>query len=237
MRKFFSKWVHHWKVLLDDPVYRASCLVAMLFLIGAYVVNDLANAYGDAQTYISVGDIIIDNIPVVDLEIFYTWGMYFLIAAIVFYPLFVVPERAPFTIKTMAVMMYLRSGFILLTNLGPPVGFFYEGAIVGGDVLSDFLFRNDLFFSGHAAYPFLAFWIFRDLKWAGWIFLIGTLLGSVTVLFMHVHYSIDVFAAYFIAYGVYKFSEYVFAPLNLRFKNRLKLYGWDVINRLKEWKQ
>lgn len=237
MKEFFLKWAYHWKVLVDDPVYRASFLAGGILLFGAYIVNDLANAYGDARTYTSVGDIIIDNLPVVNLEFLYTWGMYFLIGLIVFCPLFLKPEMAPFAMKTMAVMMYLRSGFILLTNFGPPVGFFYESAKVGGHVLSDFLFRNDLFFSGHVAYPFLAFLIFREIRWASWIFLLGALVQSVTVLFMHVHYSIDVFAAYFIAYGLYKFSEYVFARLNLRFKNRLKMYGLDVINKFKEWKQ
>lgn len=237
MKGFFLKWAHHCKILFGDSVYCASFVGGAMLLLISNAVNQLATVYNDSWVYISATDILIDSLPVVNMEFLYTWGMYFLTGLIIFCAIFLRLEMAPFTMKTVAVLMFLRSGFILLTNIGPPLGFIYEGAKVGGNVLSDFLFRNDLFFSGHVAYPFLAFWIFRDIKWASWIFLIGTIVQSVTVLFMHVHYSIDVFAAYFVTYGVYKFSEYVFARLNLRFKNRLKMYGLDVINKFKEWKQ
>ena len=54
---------------------------------------------------------------------------------------------------------------------------------------------------------------------------------AATVLFMHVHYSIDVFAAFFIAYGVYAFSDKVFNHLNLRFYKKIKLHGWSAFQK------
>ena len=56
--------------------------------------------------------------------------------------------------------------------------------------------------------------------------LIGSLIMGVTVLLMHVHYSIDVFSAFFISYGVYTFSNMIFNQLNVRFKKILEKYGW-----------
>jgi hypothetical protein len=37
--------------------------------------------------------------------------------------------------------------------------------------------------------------------------LVSSIILAITVLLMHVHYSIDVLSAYFITYGVYKLSE------------------------------
>jgi len=48
---------------------------------------------------------------------------------------------------------------------------------------------------------------------------------------MHVHYSIDVFAAFSIAYGVHAFSDKVFNHLNLRFKKKIRIYGWAAFQK------
>ena len=49
------------------------------------------------------------------------------------------------------------------------------------------------------------------------------------MLLMHVHYSIDVFAAFFIAYGVYAFSDKVFNNLNIRFNRKIRVHGWKAL--------
>ena len=74
-------------------------------------------------------------------------------------------------------------------------------------------FKNALFFSGHTAVPFLGFLLFRKEK-IGIFFLIATIVMALTVLFMHVHYSIDVFAALFITWGSYGIGEWLFRKIN-----------------------
>ncbi|MDA1060694.1 MAG: phosphatase PAP2-related protein [bacterium] len=235
IKEAFCRFWHHWKVLLKDPAYFASLLIGMSLLIAAYIVNFWASTYNDTQIYISVGDLIIDNIPVVNLHFLFTWGMYLLMVGIFAYPILFKPEIAPFCMKTFALLIFLRCGFILLTNIGPPAGFYYDGNYVGGNILSDFLFRNDLFFSGHTAYPFLAFLLFKETKILKWFFLGGSIIMAVTVLFMHVHYSIDVFAAFFITYGIYSLSDKIFNKLNVRFSTRIRLHGWAAFNKLKDF--
>lgn len=232
IKENFLKFIHHWKVLLSDHTFKVSFFVGFCLLMAAYVANYFASSFSDTQAYVSVGDLILDKIPTYNMEFFFTWFMYFLMALTFVYPVFFKPEIVPFALKTFALLIMVRSGFILLTNIGPPVGFFYEGAKVGGQVVSDLLFRNDLFFSGHTAYPYLSFLLYRQTK-LRWFFLFGSIVEAMTVLLMHVHYSIDVFAAFFIAYGVYMASNALFNKLNSRFRTRIRLYGWNALQRIK----
>ena len=234
IKEAICRFWHHWKVLLKDRAYFASLVIGLALLIGAYIVNFWASTYNDSQVYISVGDLIIDNIPVINMHFFFTWVMYGLMVGIFAYPILFKPEIAPFCMKTFAVLIFLRCGFILLTNIGPPVDFYYGSAHVGGNVLADFLFKNDLFFSGHTAYPFLAFLLFKETKILKWIFLVGSILMAVTVLLMHVHYSIDVFAAFFIAHGTYVVSDKIFNRQNVRFSTRIRIHGWAALKKLRE---
>lgn len=232
IKEAFHKLVHHWKILLTDRAYLISLIIGIGLIVFAYFLNFWASAYNDSKTYLSVGDLILDQLPVVNLNFLFLWGIWGLILLMFVYPVFFKPEIIPFGLKTFSILIYLRCGFILLTNVGPPEGFYFNGGLVGGNFLADFMFKNDLFFSGHTAYPFLAFLVFRD-HWIRWIFLVSSFVMAATVLLMHVHYSIDVFAAFFITFATYEISDRIFNRLNLRFSNRLKLLGWDAIQKIK----
>ena len=64
-------------------------------------------------------------------------------------------------------------------------------------------FENDMFFSGHTAMPFLGFYLFRHSP-LRYVFLVGAIVMGIVVLAMHLHYSIDVFAAFFMTYCSYR---------------------------------
>ena len=233
MIEWFKKFKHHWKVLLGDRAFLISLFVGFTLLMFAYAANLFASTYNDARVYVSVGDLLLDNIDTYNMTFSFTWIMYFIIVMIFVYPIFFEPQLVPFAFKTFAMLMFLRSGCILLTNIGPPEGFYYNNAPVGGDVLADMMFRNDLFFSGHTTYPFLAFLLYKNCSWR-WFYLAGSILEGVTVLLMHIHYSIDVVAAFFFAFGIYSLSDRIFNKLNIRFRDRIKLYGWEALQKLKK---
>ncbi len=106
----------------------------------------------------------------------------------------------------LSLFIFTRSIFIVLTHIKAPVG----AILFSSENFIDFIvFSNDLFFSGHAGLPFLGYLIFKNKK-IKYIMLTLSIILAITVLFMHVHYSIDVLSAYFITYGIYKIGNYLF---------------------------
>jgi len=75
----------------------------------------------------------------------------------------------------------------------------------------------DLFFSGHTGYPFLCALISWKQKYLRYFFILSSVFFGTISLLGHYHYTIDVFAAFFITYGIYQIS------LNL-FKKEYKVF-------------
>lgn len=212
----------NWRDALNNKYYFLSLIGGILFFIFGLYLNNISSVYNDsAGSYVSVGDFILNRIPTYNLEFFYSWGMYITITLIVVFSILFRPVKGPFIFKTFGLLYIVRAFFILLTHVGPPVGFFYDQSIPDAMVSSKFLFRNDLFFSGHVAVPFIAFLLFKGFKFR-WLFFVVAILMTVTVLVMHIHYSIDVFAAYFISHSVYVFSDMISDFFSVRTIKKIK---------------
>jgi hypothetical protein len=69
-------------------------------------------------------------------------------------------------------------------------------------------FTKDLFFSGHTSLLFLLYLTARK-NWLARVFLIGTISVGVCVIAQHVHYSIDVLVAPFMAYASVRMVAYM----------------------------
>ena len=69
---------------------------------------------------------------------------------------------------------------------------------------------NDLFFSGHVGLTFLVALLFWDTPVLRYIYLSMSIVFAVVVLLGHLHYSIDVFAAYFITYTIFVIARNIF---------------------------
>jgi hypothetical protein len=107
----------------------------------------------------------------------------------------------------LSLFIIVRSGFMLFTHLGVP----YDAVkFTSPGILQLFDFTNDLFFSGHTGLPFLGFLIFKQHKRIRYFMLISSIILGITVLLMHIHYSIDVFSAFFITFGVYTIGNWFF---------------------------
>jgi len=208
------------RVLFSDRAYLISFLVGFFLLfLGQYITFKLAT-YNDTFDKITVGDLLLDILPTVNLGIIYTWGSLISLITITLYTLFARIELAPWAMKTFGIFFIVRAVFILLTHLGAPEGMFYLANPPSEEdkfLFSHYFFVSDLFFSGHVGNLFLSALIFRAYKFR-WFGLIGSVVMGVTVLFMKIHYTIDVLAAYFITYGVYVFSDRIFHTYNERFK-------------------
>lgn len=217
LRTFYRKW----RALLKDRMFVVSLIIGFVLLAAGQAITIFSSAYNETMFLGKpVGDLILDILPTYNLNFLFTWGTTFIIATIILYAFIVRPELVPWALKTYGIFAFVRAGFILLTHIGPPAGMYYlsnDSLAAQGHVFDKIFYLNDLFFSGHVGAVFLGALIFKDYKFK-WFCLVSSVVVSVTVLVMHVHYSIDVFGAYFITYGIYAISEWLFRGYTERFK-------------------
>lgn len=215
-----KRFASNWDRLLRSKQYLFSLLVAAVIWIGGYFLYRVSIGYVDGLTDVRpVGDLLLSFIPAADLHILYVYGIFAVMLFLLFYVIVYRPDILPFGLKFFAAVFIVRAVFISLTHLGPPEGFFITA------IAPDFSFwpvehmmhSNDLFFSGHVSYPFMAALLFKNTGKLFYFFLAASVLMAVTVLVMRIHYSIDVFAAYFIVYGMYDVVKRIFGPKDLSF--------------------
>jgi PAP2 superfamily C-terminal len=117
------------------------------------------------------------------------------------------PRALLVTIRAYTLLVLVRIAVMYTIPLEPPAGMITlvdpiyslgPGAII----------TRDLFFSGHTATMFLLFLTARR-PWVRNIFLACTFAMGVLVLWQHCHYTVDVLAAPFFAYGCYRGARYV----------------------------
>jgi len=186
-------------------------LEAFGFFAFALLVQHFADVYVNRLTGVAVGDIILSNIPTVDIDFLIIQGA-LVLTAIVILLLLVKPKYIPFSIKALSVFVIIRSISISLTHLGvDPHELVYDTHSFGYGLYNLFFnSRNDFFFSGHTSTPFLMALIFwREKIWRYLFFVISAIFG-ISVLLAHIHYSIDVFAAPFMTYSIFKLSQWLF---------------------------
>lgn len=191
---------------LKDKRYATSVLIALVLLLASLVVNYYAGIYATEQASNSVTDLILDNIPVYDLDGIFVYG------ALVFWALVGLllikrPYTLPFTFEAIALFTLIRSVFISLTHLGPAAT---QITVDAGVLMGKFAFGGDLFFSGHTGLPFLMALVFWKSKALRYFFIFCSVGFGAVVLMAHLHYSIDVLAAFFITYSIFEIAKLFF---------------------------
>ncbi len=195
------------KILFSDKKYIVSAALGLAFFSVSLVVNYFAGLYATRLASNAVTDFFLDVLPVWDTDEFFIYGAILMLVGIL---LLVArrPEYFPFVTKTIALFILTRSLFMGVTHLG----LIPEGVPLPADnPIRWITFGGDLFFSGHVGMPFLMALIFWRDKIIRYIFIAVSVIFGAVVLLGHFHYSIDVFAAYFITYGVVDISKAFFA--------------------------
>lgn len=187
-----------------------SLLVGVILLALAVVFQFYASAYSGRVLSNSVPDLLLSLLPVVNLNFLIVEGALSAIAGSIILLLFK-PKYLIFTLKATAIFIATRAVFISLTHLGiypgqvgpDPTGFFDQ-------LYTGLGLEAGFFFSGHTGLPFLLALIFWDEQFWRFVYLVLAAAFGVAVLLAHVHYSIDVLAAPFITYAIFKMSQYFF---------------------------
>jgi membrane-associated phospholipid phosphatase len=187
-----------------------SLLVGLVLLSLAIVFQFYASAYSERVSSNFVHDILLDNLPIVNLNIIIVEGaLTAIVGSIVL--LFMKPRYLIFTLKAVAIFIATRAVFVSATHLGiypgqvnPDTGFFDR-------IYTGLGLEAGFFFSGHTGLTLLMALIFWDEKFWRYVYLIAAAIFGISVLFAHVHYTIDVLAAPYMTYAIFKMSQYFFA--------------------------
>ena len=174
------------------------------------VVQFFVSDYVNSLPSLPVTDLILSNTRVYDVGGIFVYGSVILF----FIVLFVLIKKLncmPFAMKSLALFTLIRSAFVTLTHISA----FPTHIIINSSFFTDKFFNpiftgNDLFFSGHTGLPFLLalmFWKHKNLRI---VFLGFSVVFAIVVLLGHIHYSIDVFSAYFITYSIFQICKFLF---------------------------
>lgn len=199
-------WMQKWKDLAQDKEFIKSLIIGFLLLVLSLIINYIAGTYATEKASLPVTDIILSNIPVFDVDGIFIYGsiIFWIFAIVVF---FYNPKKIAFGLKSIALFVIIRSIFISLTHLGP---FPTQMVVDNVSLFNKLTFGGDLFFSGHTGLPFLLALTFWQEKYLRYIFIISSIIFAAVVLMGHLHYSIDVLAAFFITYAIFHMAEFLF---------------------------
>ncbi len=199
-------WNNYLKDYLSSGAFWRTTGFSVLLLLLSLVINYFAGTYATRYESNPVTDIVLSNIPVFNLDETFIYGTVLFVIFIVFL-CFTNPKITPFVVKSIALFVVIRSGFIIMTHIAP-----YPTAMIinPASFITKFTFGGDLFFSGHTGLPFLMTLVFWKNKLLRYIFLATSIFFAVVVLLTHLHYSIDVMAAFFITFTIYHIAKFFF---------------------------
>jgi len=196
-------------------------IILILWTIVSTILFSIERTYLKEISTIPITDIILSNIPSVDVSWLFTYGCFLPEIILLIFLIFKKNFKTFFYFYyLMIIVSIIRLLFNMMTHLKLPTG------AIKTKYLTDIFLENDLFFSGHVALPFLYFLIFwkvKDKKWA-YFWLFSTISMAITVLLMKAHYTIDVMAAPFITFTIFYFTDWY---LN-------KIYNINIIQEYKK---
>jgi len=193
------------KALWLDVPFAASAMIGLLLFTGSLFVNYNALKYATREVGSPTTDILLSNLPVINTDIVFSEGAVLFVAFIIGLLVWE-PKAIPCTLKSIALFVCIRSGFVIMTHLGRIPNH------IAADLYSLRYLSSgaDLFFSGHTGLPFLMALLFWEQRHLRHVFLLCSAVAATAVIFGHLHYTIDVFSAFFITYGIYHLSRRFF---------------------------
>lgn len=190
--------------------------IALLAFIAGGALNIASQTYlhnytSEGKTLPMLSDLILDNLPALNVALYYD---IFALIPIILVLVYIIHkkdyERLPFIILMSALFYIVRGVFIVLTPFGNPPMF------NGSDPLFNGFAKYDLgvYPSGHAGNVFLMYLLVKD-KLYKWSILICLILVIITLFLAHGHYSIDILSGLFFAYAIKAYGDKHLAMFDL----------------------
>lgn len=196
----------HWKEYFSNSHLKIEFFLTIFLLIISLIFLTRFLNWVELRGGVVLNDPILRLFEPIDLSwlIFLLIYVSLLVGVVIFIKS---PDILILAIQSYIIMVFIRILMMYLLPLNPP-----EKSIILIDPVVNYIgtgknLTKDLFFSGHTATLFLLFLV-ANKKLLKMIFLVSTILVAAGVLLQHVHYFIDVAAAFFFAYCSYKIAEY-----------------------------
>lgn len=163
----------------------------------------LHNYMIEGKTLPMLSDMILDNVPVIDLSLVYDIFCLVVLAAVIIYVIHRDQfHRVPYIMFLCGIFFIIRGIFIVLTPFGNPPEF------NGSDPLFNGFSKYELgvYPSGHVGNSFLMLLLVYDkvYRYILW-FCLAVII--ITLIFSHGHYSIDILSGFFFAYAIKAFGD------------------------------
>ena len=219
MSHFFNQFqtksvLQSYRQIRQNREFRSSVLGAFFLCAVSLVASHFAKNYVDNHTGNVVSDLLLDHLPVMNVNFIVNEGVWTFISFILFF-LFLKPQKLPFILKSLALFWLIRSAFVTFTHIGPVP---QHSFLNPHDWLSAIASGNDLFFSGHTGAPFLMALVFWENKLVRYGSILASIVFGFSMIVGHLHYSIDVFSAFFITYSIFRLAVKFF-PKDYRMAN------------------
>lgn len=197
--------INIWKKRFSDKKLRNEFLIVITVLIIFLISLSNFLLFNELRSGASINDPVLNLFHPAD----FTWLTFLviysgIITAIVH--LIKNPDKLTLALLSYAITAFFRIAAMYSLPLNPP-----EHIIPLNDPFVQLfgtgnILLKDLFFSGHTSTLFLLFLVISEKK-IKYIFLVLTVLVAVFVLIQHVHYTVDVIAAPFFAFGSFVLAE------------------------------
>jgi hypothetical protein len=182
--------------------------IGLLFIIAGAALNFASQTYlhnymSEGKTLPMLSDLILDNLPVIDLSLVYDlFCLGFLLVVAVYIVHKKDYNRLPYMLLLCGIFYIVRGIFIVLTPFGNPPEFLGSDPFFNGFSK----FELGVYPSGHVGNSFLLFLLVNDKTYK--YILSFCLLVIIFALFLsHGHYSIDILSGFFFAYAIKAFAD------------------------------
>ena len=196
--------------------------IGFLSLVAGMALNIASQTYlhnymSSGKTLPMLSDLILDNLPLIDLSLVYD-----IICLIPIFLLFVYVvhkkeyNRVPFMLLMIGIFYLVRGVFIVLTPFGNPPMF------GGSDPLFNGFSKYELgvYPSGHTGNVFMLFLLVNDSIYKR-IILVCLIVVIIALLLSRSHYSIDIFSGLFFAYAIKSYGMKHFPMFDLSYNKAL----------------
>ncbi|MCC7386402.1 MAG: hypothetical protein IT384_31480 [Deltaproteobacteria bacterium] len=206
-----ASWRDPWRDAWRDERFRPRLWIMLVTLVTFSASFSMFVGYVEARTGAVLNDPFLALLPRADLT-WFTFALIHIAIPVGLIALIRQPWQVVLTLQTWAAMLVLRMAAMYVTPLDPPAD-----VIPLVDPFAQMMFGKDeaplrdLFFSGHTSTMFILFLTATDRRMKALFFGL-TLLVVAAVLIQRVHYTLDVLAAPFFVFALYRLLVPIYTP-------------------------